>query len=45
MVVEASQVALNSKQEDLYGTYHEFAPDQRVLLVLSKDQLVVPHTR
>ena len=44
MVVEGnttSQVALNSKQEDLYGTYHEFAPNQRVLLVLSKDQLVV----
>ena len=36
-----SQVALNSKQEDLYGTYHEIAFDQKVMLVLSKDQLVV----
>ena len=46
MVVEwnlgtPSQVALNSKQEDLYGTYHEIAFDQEVMLVLSKDQLVV----
>ena len=40
-MVQTSEVALNSKQEDLYGTYHEFAPDRRVLLVLSKDQLVV----
>ena len=36
-----SQVALNSKQEDLYGTYHEIAFNQKVMLVLSKDQLVV----
>ena len=36
-----SEVAINSKQEDLYGPYHEVAFDQKVMLVLSKDKLVV----
>ena len=36
-----SEVAINFKQEDLYGPYHEVAFDQKVMLVLSKDKLVV----
>ena len=39
--ISTSKVAMNSKQEDLYGTYHEIAFDQKVMLVLSKDKLVV----
>jgi len=37
----SSHVAINSKQEDLYGTCHEIAFDQKVMLVLSKDKLAV----
>ena len=39
--LDTSQVALNSMQEDLYGTYHEIAFKQNVMLELSKDLLIV----
>ena len=39
--IDTSEVTMNSKQEDLYGTYHKITFIQKVMLVLSKDKLVV----